>query len=346
MQKPLSVEESLKHIVTPVDFEVKVFVTEEKLGGKPIAMNWDEQGRLWVSITTDYPNERQPEGQGRDRIVVCEDTDGDGVCDKVTTFADKLSIATSILPYAGGVIVHQAPVTLFLKDTDGDGKADVRQELLARLGHQRHPRRAEQPALRLRQLDLRRGRLRRLPRRGERRAAELPAGVLSVQGRGRAQPPGRGRQASPLGRVEGPLKVTKLEFLRSDQQQHLGPLLQRGGRTLRQHRERLPDRPHADSEPLLREGSRPDADACCRTSRRTIHFEPITDKVRQVDWHGGFTAASNIAIYTARTYPQEYWNTRRLHLRADRPPDRGDDAEPGRRELSRPLWLEPGGERR
>ena len=63
------------------------------------------------------------------RSSICEDTDGDGVCDKVTTFADKLSIATSLLPYAGGVIVHQAPVTLFLKDTDGDGKADVRQEL-------------------------------------------------------------------------------------------------------------------------------------------------------------------------------------------------------------------------
>ena len=59
----------MKHIVTPVDFEVKLFVTEEKLGGKPIAMNWDEQGRLWVPITVDYPNELQPEGQGHDRIV-------------------------------------------------------------------------------------------------------------------------------------------------------------------------------------------------------------------------------------------------------------------------------------
>src|SRR5580658_5329574 len=55
MQKPLPPEESIKHFVTPVDFEVKVWVTEEKLGGKPIAMAWDEQGRLWVSITVDYP---------------------------------------------------------------------------------------------------------------------------------------------------------------------------------------------------------------------------------------------------------------------------------------------------
>src|SRR4029079_15329563 len=121
-------EERCRHVLTPVDLGGKVFVREEKLGGKPIAMNWDEQGRLWVSITVDYPNDLQRNGDGHDRIVVCEDTDNDGVCDKVTTFADKLSIPTRLLPYAGGVIVHQAPVTLFLKDTDGDGRADVGQE--------------------------------------------------------------------------------------------------------------------------------------------------------------------------------------------------------------------------
>ena len=48
--------------------------------------------------------------------------------------------------------------------------------------------------------------------------------------------------------------------------------------------------------------------ACCRTSRRATDFDPITDKVRQVDCHGGFTAAAGHALYTARTYPQEYWN--------------------------------------
>src|SRR5205823_6526492 len=94
MQKPLAVDESVKHFVTPVDFEVKVFVTEKELGGKPIAMAWDEQGRLYVAVTVDYPNDKQPAGQGNDKILLCEDTDGDGVCDKVTTFADKLSIPT------------------------------------------------------------------------------------------------------------------------------------------------------------------------------------------------------------------------------------------------------------
>ena len=165
MQKPLDPAESVKHFVTPVDFEVRPFVTEEKLGGKPIAMTWDERGRLWVSITQDYPNERQPEGQGRDRIVICEDTDGDGVCDKVTTFAEHLSIPTSLLVCNGGVIVHQAPHTLFLKDTKGTGKADLRQVLFTGgWGTKRHPCRAEQSAQWFRQLDLWHGRLFRLQR--------------------------------------------------------------------------------------------------------------------------------------------------------------------------------------
>jgi len=64
MQQPLTVEESMKHFVTPVGFEVKLFVSEPQLEGKPIYMTWDERGRLWVCETYDYPNELQPEGQG------------------------------------------------------------------------------------------------------------------------------------------------------------------------------------------------------------------------------------------------------------------------------------------
>ena len=88
----------MKHIVTPVDFELKLFVTREAARRQA---DRHELGRAAAgsgsSITVDYPNERQPEGQGHDRIVICEDTDGDGVCDKFTVFADKLSIPTSLL---------------------------------------------------------------------------------------------------------------------------------------------------------------------------------------------------------------------------------------------------------
>jgi putative membrane-bound dehydrogenase-like protein len=313
MQKPLSVEESVKHIVTPVDFEVKVFVTEEKLGGKPIAMAWDEQGRLWVSITVDYPNDRQQEGRGNDRIVVCEDTDGDGVCDKVTTFADKLSIPTSLLPYAGGVIVHQAPVTLFLKDTDGDGKADVRQELFR--GWSTGDTHAGPSNLHYgfdnwiygsvgyagfrgtvngEQLNFRQGFYRfRIEANPDRKGG----GDGKVGG---GADPGPGGPGSPL-------KVTKLEFLRSTSNNTWGLCFNEAGELFGSTANGcpivhmpIPNRYYEKVKgltPTVLQNIAPD-----------FHFEPITDKIRQVDFHGGFTAASNISIYTARTYPREYWN--------------------------------------
>ena len=95
MQLPLSVAESMKHIVVPQGFAVELFAAEPEIK-KPISMNWDERGRLWIAETVDYPNELQQPGQGRDSIKICEDTDGDGRADKFTVFADKLSIPTSL----------------------------------------------------------------------------------------------------------------------------------------------------------------------------------------------------------------------------------------------------------
>ena len=63
------------------------------------------------------------------KIVVCEDTKGTGRADKVTVFAEGLSIPTSICFANGGIIVFDATQTVFLKDTKGDGKADLRQVL-------------------------------------------------------------------------------------------------------------------------------------------------------------------------------------------------------------------------
>src|SRR5262249_6093571 len=109
---------------------VELFASEEDFGGgKPICMTWDERGRLWVALTVDYPNNLQPPGEGHDRIIICEDTKGTGRADKFTVFADHLSIPTSMMFARGGLIVFDATQTVFLKDTDGDGKADVREVL-------------------------------------------------------------------------------------------------------------------------------------------------------------------------------------------------------------------------
>ncbi len=74
MQKPLDPAESQKHMSTPVGFRPELFAAEPAIG-KPLALNWDERGRLWIVETVDYPNELQPPGAGRDRIRICEDTD-------------------------------------------------------------------------------------------------------------------------------------------------------------------------------------------------------------------------------------------------------------------------------
>lgn len=124
-QEPLSPEESKKLIQVPVGFDLELFAAEPDIIN-PIAMAWDERGRLWVIETVDYPNTvLEDKSAGDDRIKICEDTDGDGRADKFTVFADKLNIPTSLVFANGGVIVSQAPDFLFLKDTDGDDKADV-----------------------------------------------------------------------------------------------------------------------------------------------------------------------------------------------------------------------------
>jgi putative membrane-bound dehydrogenase-like protein len=130
MQVALSPEESMKLTQVPPDFEVKLFASEPDIS-KPIAMSWDEKGRLWVVETVDYPNTFiETDGVARDRIKICEDTNGDGKADKFTVFADKLNIPTSIVFANGGVIVSMAPHFVFLKDTDGDDKADVRENIM------------------------------------------------------------------------------------------------------------------------------------------------------------------------------------------------------------------------
>ena len=133
MQKPLEPAESQKHIVTPQGFEARLFASEPEIG-KPLCMAWDERGRLWIGETIDYPNNPQPEGQGHDRIRILEDTDGDGRADKFTTFAENVSIPTSICFANGGVIVQESGNTLFFKDTNGDDVADERKVLISGWG--------------------------------------------------------------------------------------------------------------------------------------------------------------------------------------------------------------------
>lgn len=133
LQKPYSVKGSMERTQVPADLKLVLFAAEPDIL-KPISFAWDTRGRLWVLETADYPHGVVNDQQGHDRIKICEDTDGDGKADKFTVFADHLNIPTGIVFVNGGVIVSQAPNFVFLKDTDGDDKADVHEIIITGWG--------------------------------------------------------------------------------------------------------------------------------------------------------------------------------------------------------------------
>ncbi|TAE78487.1 MAG: hypothetical protein EAZ65_05940 [Verrucomicrobia bacterium] len=129
-QKPLSPEESIKLAQVPAGFELALFASEPDIVN-PIHIGWDHKGRAYVVQTVDYPNNLHEGNIGNDKIILCEDQNHDGRADKFTVFADKLSIPTSLVFANGGVICTNGSEMLFLKDTNGDDKADVRKVLFS-----------------------------------------------------------------------------------------------------------------------------------------------------------------------------------------------------------------------
>ena len=106
-------------------------VAAEPLVHSPVALSFDESGRMYVVEMIDY-SEQDKESLGVVRLL--EDTDGDGRFDKSTAFAEMLSWPTAIVCYDGGVFVGAAPHIYYLKDTDGDGKADIRKTVFTGFG--------------------------------------------------------------------------------------------------------------------------------------------------------------------------------------------------------------------
>jgi putative heme-binding domain-containing protein len=120
-------EDLIKTCKVPEGFEVKLFADEKRFPelAKPVQLNFDNKGRLWVSTMPSYPMWKPGDPRPSDKLVVLEDTDGDGRADKSTVFYDKLHCPTGFEFWNGGVLVVDQPRLLFLKDTDGDGKADL-----------------------------------------------------------------------------------------------------------------------------------------------------------------------------------------------------------------------------
>lgn len=146
----LSPQELPKALEVHPEFELSL-VAAEPLINKPMNIDWDEKGRLWVTETPEYPNglrqsnvdawkdsgafkpgtyDRKPQ----DRVSILSDTNGDGIMDKKTVFADEIELATSSVFYKNGILVCAAPDVWFFEDTNGDDKADKRTKLYTNLG--------------------------------------------------------------------------------------------------------------------------------------------------------------------------------------------------------------------
>lgn len=126
-------EEERLDFILPEGFEVTLFASEPDIT-KPINMAFDEKGRLWVTQSSEYPI-AAGQGEGRDRITILEDTDGDGKADKIQDFADDLNIPIGIVPIKDGAIAYSIPNVYKFLDTDNDGKAEKREVLIGPFEH-------------------------------------------------------------------------------------------------------------------------------------------------------------------------------------------------------------------
>ncbi len=283
-QEPLSPEESAKLIQVPVGFDLELFASEPDIIN-PIAMDWDEKGRLWVIETVDYPNNvLEDKSVGDDRIKICEDTDGDGKADKFTVFADKLNIPTSLVFSNGGIIISQAPHFLFLKDTDGDDKADVKKILIDGWGT----------------FDTHAG-----PSNLKYGYDNQIWGVVGYSGF-EGTIAGENRKFGQ-GVYHFKPDVSTFEFLTSTSNNTWGLGLTENNDVFASTANNthsvfmgIPNKAIKGIEGIQLTGS----------SKIDGHYamHSITDKVRQVDVFGGFTAAAGHNFYTARNYPNEFWN--------------------------------------
>ncbi len=128
----LTPEQELATIKVQKGYRVEL-VASEPMIETPVAMSWDDQGRLYVCEMRGYMNDIDAKGEDQPigRISRLEDTDGDGKMDKVTVFADKLLMPRTVMALGDGALVAVPPNLIYFRDTDGDGVAD-KQEIVSK----------------------------------------------------------------------------------------------------------------------------------------------------------------------------------------------------------------------
>jgi putative heme-binding domain-containing protein len=125
--------EALAAIAVPEGYRIEQWATEQEFGdlANPVQLSFDNAGRLWVATMPSYPHYRPGDPKPNDKLLILEDTDGDGRADKQTVFADKLHLPMGFELAPEGVYLSQGSNLVLLKDTDGDDAADEREIILS-----------------------------------------------------------------------------------------------------------------------------------------------------------------------------------------------------------------------
>jgi len=128
----LTGEESIKAMKVAPGYEVQLVASEEQFPeiANPVQINFDGKGRLWVSSMPTYPQWVPGQPKPSDKIVILEDTNGDGRADKSKIFTQDLHVPVGFEFFDGGVLVVSQPTIMFMKDTDGDDVADVKYQFM------------------------------------------------------------------------------------------------------------------------------------------------------------------------------------------------------------------------
>ncbi|MFN5333349.1 MAG: PVC-type heme-binding CxxCH protein, partial [Bacteroidota bacterium] len=126
-------EDALKSMKVPEGYKIELFASEKEFPdlANPVQLSFDNKGRLWVATMPSYPHYKPGDPRPSDKLLILEDTNGDGKADKQTVFADKLHIPVGFEIAAEGVYVSQSPNLILLEDTNGDDKADKKTVLLS-----------------------------------------------------------------------------------------------------------------------------------------------------------------------------------------------------------------------
>jgi putative membrane-bound dehydrogenase-like protein len=127
-ERAMTPRDSLQAMHLSEDFHMELFAAEPEVMS-PVEMAFDENGKIYVAEMFDYPTDPPPGKPARSRIRLLENVNGDGKTWRSTIFAENVLAVSGFMPWKGGLIVTSAPDILYLKDTNGDGKADVREVL-------------------------------------------------------------------------------------------------------------------------------------------------------------------------------------------------------------------------